>query len=124
MNILKLYQEQIKQEKIKNFVPEGSNNIESSELSFRERQHYTYNPGYKVKYHFGEIFNRIICVEYNKPKEREINRIKAKLNGATRWKIIKCSCTKMLTTNSRKPKIFCWFCWGKIESSYLINMVS
>ena len=87
MNILKLYQEKIKQEKIKNFdLEKHFGKIDkyadyNHKLSFRERQHYTYDPGYKVKYHFGETFNRIICVEYNKPKESEISKLKAKLNG-------------------------------------------
>ena len=50
-------------------------------IKYKDRANYTFTHHYKQKYHFSEIFNRIICQESNKPSQDEIKLIQIKLNN-------------------------------------------
>ena len=83
MESIREFLEQEKQKKIDSLEVDTSDLYKPIFVSYKERQHYTFRMRYKRKYHFGEVFNRIYCVEKNKPNETELAEIAAKI--AEKW---------------------------------------
>ena len=54
---------------------------EDVSIKYHERCEYTLKQKYNRIYHFGEVFNRIMCLEQNKPSLDEINKIKGLLKS-------------------------------------------
>ena len=81
MESIREFLKQKKQNKIDSLEVDTSDLYKPFFVSYKERKHYTFRMRYKRKYHFGEVFNRIYCVEKNKPNETELAEIAEKLDG-------------------------------------------
>ena len=102
MEQLRAYRQMIKQSKIDAAPTEDW--VEPTPIQFHERKQYIFTQRYKRKYHFGEVFNRILCWEKNKPDAHEIEQIKQKLgNDFTMDSIY-----RNTTYNQRKHLTYIW----------------
>ena len=81
MESIQKFLKQEKQNKIDSLEVDTSDLYKPLFVSYKERQHYIFRMRYKRKYRFGEVFNRIYCVEKNKPNETELAEIAEKLDG-------------------------------------------
>ena len=77
--IIKSIQDSINIEEI--LISEGKleRPYENVSLKYHERYENTFKQKYDRIDHFGEVFNRIMCLEQNKPSLSEISKIKGLL---------------------------------------------
>ena len=62
---------------------------EDVSMKYHERCEYTLKQKYNRIYHFGEVFNRMMCLEQNKPSLDKINKIKGLLKSHDKTSIYK-----------------------------------
>lgn len=102
MDIIKQYKALEKERKIREAPTDLS--VDTGVISYKDRRNYTFRSSYKRKYHFGEIFNRVLCQEKNKPSQSEINSIKELLNNDFSMDSI----YRKSTYNQRKHLVYIW----------------
>ena len=115
MDLLQQYKAMMKQRKIEQAPTEFY--IDTTPIQYHERKHYTFTQRYKRKYHFGEVFNRILCKEKNRPENSEIQAIKEKLDNDFSMDSI----YKNTTYNQRKHLIYIWHILNNIEIPMLTS---
>ena len=117
--ILTDYKLRLKQLKIDNYkIPESTEEV-LTVLKYTDRAEYTFTFPYKRKYHFGEVFNRIVCQEKNKPNTDEIGQIKSLLNDYSLNSIY-----KVCNYNQRKHLIYIWHVLNNIELPIVTSKIT
>ena len=114
------YKSALKQSKIDSApIPEQTEDVLEL-IKYKDRANYTFTYHYKRKYHFGEIFNRLLCQESNKPNLTEINQIKLKLNDDFTLKNI----YKNTTYNQRKHLIYIYHILNNLQLPVMTSEIN
>ena len=104
MDLISEYKLRCKQKKIEDSPIDTSDLYNTLPIQYNERAHYTFTQRYRRKYHFGEIFNRILCIEKNKPDDNEVESIRSRLNSNYSMNAI----YKVANYNQRKHLVYIW----------------
>ena len=75
---------------------------------------------YNWKYHFNEIFNRLLCQEQNKPSSNEIETIKMKCA----WDYSRQNIYNNTTYNQRKHLNYIWITLNGLEPPYMTKEIN
>ena len=114
MEILQQFREDRKRLKIKQsvlIITEEELQEEYREPTFSERRYLYKIYRYNRKYHLGEIYNRILCQEQNKPSKEEIEKVRSTLNNNLSLDNI----YKNTSYNQRKHLIFIYLTLNNLE---------